>query len=164
MSPTPDVDSVAVINRQRTIAIDARKLQHAVAQVLALCGEAGQEVTVVLVSDRTMRTINRDYRQVNSTTDVLAFAMREGPEGDPSGHLLGDLVISLETVRRQSLEPFEDARPQTGTAQRELALMTIHGVLHLLGYSHESAPAAARKMIQRESDLFEATWQLFPAF
>ncbi len=164
MSPRLDVDSVAVINRQRTIVIDTGKLQRAVAEVLARCDEAGQEVTVMLVSDRTMRTINRDYRKVDAATDVLSFAMREGPDGDPSGQLLGDLVISLETVRRQWPDSFEDGRPLTGSAQRELALMTIHGVLHLLGYNHDSDAAAAQAMIQRECELFEDTWKFFPIF
>ena len=157
-------DLVAIINRQRKISIDTQQLQQAVAEVLSQCGEEGQEVTVVLVSDRTMRTINRDYRGIRGATDVISFAMREGPGGDPSGALLGDLVISLETVGRQSKEPFDDGRPATGTTQRELALMTIHGLLHLLGYGHESGGQAEEQMIERENTLFEATWKLFPPF
>ena len=155
---------MAVVNRQRKIALDTKQLQRAVAAVLARCGEEGQEVTVVLVSDRTMRTINRDYRGINTSTDVISFAMREGPGGDPSGTLLGDLVISLETILRQSAETYDDGRPVTGTAQRELALMTIHGLLHRLGYGHEGGGPEEARMIERECQLFEATWQLFPAF
>ncbi len=157
-------ESVAVINRQRTIAIDTGQLEKAVAVVLRLCHEDGQEVSVVLVSDRTMRTINRDYRGINATTDVVSFAMREGPGGDPSGTLLGDLIISLQAVRRNATDPHADGRPETGTTQRELALMTIHGLLHLLGHRHESDRDAELAMITREKELFEATWDLFPSF
>jgi rRNA maturation RNase YbeY len=157
-------DLVAVINRQRKVSIDTQQLQRAVSEILAQCGEEGQEVTVVLVSDRTMRTINRDYRGINAATDVISFAMREGPGGDLSGTLLGDLVISLETVGRQSGEPFDDGRPDTGTTQRELALMTIHGLLHLLGHAHESGGKAEEQMIERENELFQTNWQLFPSF
>lgn len=164
MSRSLHDDPVAVINRQRGFTIDPRRLQQAVAGVLARCGEEGQEVTVVLVSDRTMKTVNMDYRGINAATDVISFAMREGPGGDPSGVLLGDLVISLETVHRQSSDPVEDGRPVTGTPQRELALMAIHGLLHLLGYRHEDGPKRAQEMIRRERELFDATWETFPSF
>ncbi len=164
MSSSLQDGPVAVINRQRKIALDTEQLQRAVVAVLAQCGEAGQEVSVVLVSDRTIRTFNRDYRGIDAPTDVISFPMREGPGGDPSGKLLGDLVISLETVLRQATEPFGDGRPETGTAQRELALMTIHGLLHLLGHAHEDGGRAEEQMIRREGELFESTWQLFPTF
>ncbi len=157
-------DTVAIINRQRRFALDREGLQAAVAAVLDHCGEAGQEVSVVLVSDRTMRQFNRDYRGRDEATDVLSFAMREGAQGDESGAILGDLVISLETVVRQSGEPFSDGRVQTGTAQRELALMTIHGLLHLMGYDHEGNAAEEAAMIAKENELFALFWEAFPSF
>ncbi len=156
-------DGIAIVNRQRRYALDSRCLQEAVAAVLDYCGEAGQEVSVMLVSDRTMRQLNRDYRGKNEATDVLSFAMREGPHEDVSGRLLGDLVISLETVARQSREPFTDGRAQTGTPQRELALMTIHGLLHLLGYDHETSLTDEAAMIARENELFALFWEAFPS-
>ncbi len=118
----------------------------------------------MLVSDRAMRVLNRDYRGKDEPTDVLSFAMRDGEWGDVSGNTLGDLVISLESVARQSGTAWDDGRPDTGTPRRELALMTIHGLLHLLGMDHEKGKRGADRMRRRESELFEQAWELFPEF
>jgi probable rRNA maturation factor len=156
--------AVSIINRQRKFTIDRDALCEAVCAVLEACGQADQEVNVVLVSDRTMRTMNRDYRGRNEPTDVISFAMKEGEFGDPSGTILGDLVVSLETIRRQCTEPFDDSRPETGTPQRELALMVIHGLLHLMGHDHEQGPKKARRMVAEERRLFDLCWEKFPGF
>lgn len=155
-------DTVSIWNRQRRFLIDTDQLANVVEAVLAACDEQGQEVAIQLVSDRTISQMNRTYRLRKGPTDVLSFAMRDGEFGDPSGTLLGDLVISLETVVRQCLEPFHDGRPQTGTPQKELALMTIHGLLHLMGVDHERSPEEAAEMIRRETELFERFWSRFP--
>ena len=156
--------TVHLNNRQRMFRIDTSRLVVAMGRALVLAGQADQEVSLVLVSDRTMRMINRDYRGVNEPTDVLSFSMREGDWGDASGRLLGDLVISLETLARQATLPHEDGRPETGTHQRELALMCIHGLLHLLGFEHEESPEAARTMIREETRIFGLVWAEFPEF
>jgi len=155
-------NKVHVANRQRGCVIDADRFAFAVGRVLELAGQSGQELSVVLVSDRTIKRYNREYRGVNEPTDVISFSMREGEWGDMSGHLLGDLVISVQTVARQSTEEHCDDRPRTGTFQKELALMTIHGILHLLGYEHEENPEGEREMVAKERELFEQVWELFP--
>ncbi len=76
-----------------------------------------------------MARLNRTHRGVEGPTDVLAFPLREGPLGRLTPELLGDVVISVESARRQGRE--------TGTGlQAELALLLVHGILHLLGYDH----------------------------
>jgi len=164
MSPGSEPCGVAVLNRQRRYSIDTSILAEAVKRILQLEGLAGHEVTVMLLSDRGMRKINRDYRGIDAPTDVVSFAMQEGEYGDVSGILLGDLAISLETVYRQASEEHADARPETGTPRRELALMTIHGLLHLLGFDHELSSDNERVMVARETEMFEQTWELFPEF
>jgi probable rRNA maturation factor len=99
----------------------------------------------MLVSDSVMRRLNRDWRGRDRPTDVLSFAQREGAGGAPDG-LLGDVVISVDTARRQAAERAE-------TLASELDRLLIHGVLHLLGYDHERSPAEARRMQRRERQL-----------
>ena len=103
------------------------------------------ELSLLLVSDAVMRQLNRDWRGTDRPTDVLSFAQGEGPGGAPSG-LLGDVVISIDTARRQ-------AAARAATLGSELDRLLIHGVLHLLGYDHERSPAEARRMQRRERAL-----------
>jgi probable rRNA maturation factor len=87
---------------------------------------------VVLVDDAAMSVLNRGYRGVDGPTDVLAFPMTEGRFRDLSPDLLGDVVISTETARRQTLAA-------GGELREELALLLVHGILHLVGYDHGTA-------------------------
>src|SRR5881392_732110 len=106
------------------------------------------ELSIVLVSDREMRALNRRWCRRDRPTDVLSFAQREGAGGAPDG-LLGDVVISVDTARRQAAERGE-------TLAREADRLLIHGLLHLLGYDHERSAAEARRMQRRERAL--ARW------
>ena len=108
----------------------------------------GAELSVLLVSDAEMQRLNRDWRGKDRPTDVLAFAQGEGDGGAPDG-LLGDVVISVDTARRQA----GDAGSSLGA---EADRLLIHGLLHLLGYDHERSAAEARRMQRRERML--ASW------
>jgi rRNA maturation RNase YbeY len=103
------------------------------------------ELSILLVSDGEMRKLNRDYRGKDRPTDVLAFAQREGAGGAPAG-LLGDVVVSVDTARRQAAE-------RRATLSREAERLLVHGVLHLLGYDHERSAVEARRMQRRERAL-----------
>jgi probable rRNA maturation factor len=103
------------------------------------------ELSLLLVSDAVMRRLNRAWRGRDRATDVLSFAQAEGPGGAPPG-LLGDVVISLDTARRQAAE-------RAASLGSELDRLLVHGVLHLLGYDHERSPAEARRMRRRERAL-----------
>ena len=89
------------------------------------------EVSIMLTDDSQIQKLNFNYRQTDEPTDVLAFAMREGIGGELHSDLLGDVVISLATAKRQS---DENGCP----LDVELARLTVHGVLHLLGYNHQT--------------------------
>ena len=86
-------------------------------------------LSVVLCDDEFIFPLNRDYRGKNKATDVLSFAQREGDFADKNDPLLGDVIISLETAHRQSVE-------HNQTSIQELELLLTHGILHLLGYDH----------------------------
>lgn len=93
-----------------------------------------EEVDITIVTDEEIHALNRDYRNVDSATDVLSFALDEDggePElvGGPEVHLLGDIIISAETAMRQA-EEFGHG------LEREIVYLAVHGLLHLLGYDH----------------------------
>lgn len=116
-------------------------LKKIAAHILQAVGEAEAILSLELVGDGRMRRLNRSYRHRDTTTDVLAFATREGP-GPPS-FLLGDIVISLPQAIRQAREHQQDL-------DHELVRLLIHGVLHLCGYDHERNEREARRMARRE--------------
>lgn len=95
--------------------------------------ETHTEVSVVLADDEYIHQLNRQYRGKDCPTDVLSFALNEGEEPEildgPEEILLGDIIISLETAARQAEE-------YGHSLERELAYLTVHGILHLLGYDH----------------------------
>lgn len=122
-----------------TTQVDPAQVRRAVHEVLVQEGRMGKgEVTVVVTNDERVRELNRRYRGVDSPTDVLAFGgvaegFVEAPELPP---YLGDVIISYPRVQAQAEE-------QGHSPDEELALLVIHGVLHLLGYDHESSEEKA---------------------
>ncbi len=86
-----------------------------------------REIELILCDDTTIRTLNREHRNLDKATDVLSFPL----EGDLPGQPLGALVISLDHVHARAEELGH-------SPAEELALLFIHGVLHLLGYDHET--------------------------
>ena len=121
------------------------------------------EVSVLLTDDADIKRLNRDYRGVDAPTDVLAFAMREGEDGNVNPNVLGDLVVSLETASRQVItrDPFRATRSLGTEKQKtaydsleiEVALLAIHGTLHLLGYDHQTHEEAA-VMFEKQNTIF----------
>ena len=87
------------------------------------------EASLALVSDEEIRGLNRQYRQIDSSTDVLSFLMGE-PNFETEAMVLGDIIISFPTASRQ-------AAKYGHSLERELAFLTVHGMLHLLGYDHK---------------------------
>jgi probable rRNA maturation factor len=89
------------------------------------------ELSVLLCDDATIHDLNRRHRKKNKPTDVLAFALREGPDGHLAGDTLGDVVISLDTATRQ-------ARERGVRTEAEVQMLLAHGLLHLLGWDHQT--------------------------
>ncbi len=104
-------------------------IRKAAENALLMEGSEGCEVSVFLTDDAEIHRLNKLYRDVDRPTDVLAFAMREGEDGDLNREILGDVVISLPTAQRQ-------ARFYGHSFEVEALILVSHGVLHLLGYDH----------------------------
>jgi len=113
------------------------------------------ELGLVIAGDDTVHELNRDYRNVDRTTDVIAFSLSERgldnqPFITPPDNVihLGEVVVSYPQAKRQAHE-------QRHSLERELALLVAHGVLHLLGYDHE-LPEQAEKMRAMEARVLDA--------
>lgn len=97
------------------------------------------DLSLAFIGDRMMRRINRDYRGIDGTTDVLSFSYVNEPH---SGGVLGEVFVSTAVAARQAEEagcPLDE----------EIARLCVHGVLHILGWDHDTAPAR-RKMLRRQ--------------
>lgn len=102
------------------------------------------QTTVLFVNDSEMQRLNLMYRGLNKSTDVLSFAAWEGQPMPGLEHVLGDLVISIETASRQAEE-------QGHALADELSVLLIHGLLHLLGQDHERS--AEEAVLQAECEM-----------
>lgn len=119
---------ISVVDREEFVDGPAREdLIRLVEKILLYLDlSARSELCVSLVSDGDMRELNRQYRQIDATTDVLCFPQKS----DATPDLLGDIVISYETAVRHS-------RRLEITVEEELRLLLVHAVLHLLGFDHK---------------------------
>ena len=112
------------------------------------------EVSMVFTDSETVQQLNRDYRGMDEPTDVLAFYMLPQGEGNDSFALPPDEVTRLGEVIISYPQAMEQAREQGHSPERELALLIVHGILHLLGYDHEK-PEEEDEMRKREKELLE---------
>ena len=121
---------IDVTNDSNNIYFDVELVYNAVRTTLKAHSLDNCEVSVLLTDDRRIRELNREYRGIDSPTDVLAFAMHDDQDSkNLNPNILGDIVISLETAERQ-------ANTAQHSIDREVAVLTIHGILHLIGYDH----------------------------
>lgn len=136
-------------NRQRKQPIKSLQLKKVAARILsALACPEETELSISIVGDRTIRTINRDYLAKDRPTNVIAFSLQEGEYGEITPHMLGDVIISADTSAREAeqgdMQPFE-----------RLCFLLMHGILHLCGYDHErSGEDEAARMEKKEKELF----------
>jgi len=105
------------------------------------------ELSVLLTDDKTIHSLNQQWRQKNKPTDVLSFSQVEG-EGPFGGVALGDLVISVDTAARQ-------AKTARHSLNEEIKKLMVHGMLHLLGHDHVRGGAQARRMKKEEERLLQ---------
>ena len=125
--------------------IDCALLQKRAGKVMAALGHARSELSITLTDDPGIAELNEAWRAKRGPTDVLSFSLFEGDHTEHRGGLLGDVVIGLPQAARQ-------ARAAHRGLDRELAVLTIHGILHLLGHDHEQDDEA-REMQAEERRL-----------
>lgn len=117
------------------LAQEYRDWEQVIDRVLQQAAEvhgfsAQTELSVLLCDNPYIHQLNREYRQIDRPTDVLSFALNEGEaSGEEEANFLGDLVISVDQVKAQAAE---FGHSET----RELAYLTVHGFLHIIGYDH----------------------------
>jgi len=135
--------------------VDRGWVKEIARQVLKVEGVAPPyEVSLVFTDSETVKQLNRDYRGVDEPTDVLAFYMLPQKGADSSFAIPPDGVTRLGEVIISYPQAVTQAKEQGHSPERELALLVIHGILHLLGYDHEE-PAEESKMRERERELLE---------
>ena len=145
--------------------IDQRRVKRWVSLILKKLGCIKSEISILFVDDDEIQVLNRDYRGKDKPTDVLSFPQIEISKGIGRGKgekktrkyslpsplpipVLGDVVISLETAKRQAKErghPFI----------REVLILLTHGILHLLGYDHEGDRKEAVEMRRMEKEIIK---------
>ena len=113
------------------------------------------EVSVTLTDNEEIHEINREFRGVDRATDVLSFPMAEDDDNigdfdmDKGAVLLGDIIISVEKIEEQ-------AKEYQHSFERELAYLTIHSTLHLLGYDHVTSEEDEKEMTQKQDKIIES--------
>jgi len=127
-------------NQVRTSGVDARSLKRTAIALMEALDERGSTISLTLINDAGIRALNRQHRGKDAPTDVLSFPLfepGEAPGAASPERMLGDIVISVETARRQ-------AAGYDAPLQRELERLLIHGMLHLLGHDHMEPQERAR--------------------
>ena len=140
-------------NRQKLVKIDRRSLRSNVMRLLKLVDCANKEICITLIDDAGIQIINKQYLLKDKPTNVISFSLQEGEFGSVNPDMLGDIIISVETARR-------DACKGNLSLDEELLFLIIHGLLHLLGYDHvNTSQTNVRKMKQKERELFRCLTQ-----
>jgi len=147
--------AVVILNRKRRPRLGAARLRGVLFAAADALGVSG-ELALVLTGDRALQTLNARYRGKREPTDVLSFPGACAGHAEPGARRcraaceacqrgaaeLGDIVISVETAAR-------NARALGRTLPQELDVLALHGLLHLLGYDHETDDGTMRRLEQR---------------
>ena len=141
---------IILSNLPENLEIDEKlsdTVKEAVEKVGQLYALDNAEVSITLTDNEHIHEINREYRKVDRPTDVISFALNEGDEPNIEGeipvNMLGDIIISVEKA-------IEQAGDYGHSVRREIAFLTVHGMLHLLGYDH--IEEADRVEMRKEED------------
>lgn len=106
------------------------------------------EVSVTFTDDEAIRALNAEYRNIDRSTDVLSFPLFDDDFDDGEKAALGDVIMSLERADAQ-------AREYGHSLEREVAFLTVHSVLHLLGYDHETSEEDEKEMFFKQDEIMK---------
>jgi probable rRNA maturation factor len=120
--------SITIIEETDDLNLNNNKIRRRLGLVIKDLGYHGYNLTILMTNDEGIRNINREYRNKDKSTNVLAFPDTDLALGQPN--YLGDLVISLQTLKREAQEQGQDLGYL-------LYFYLIHGLLHLIGFDHE---------------------------
>jgi probable rRNA maturation factor len=136
---------IEIWNNQDIVEIKEERVRYIVEKILKYEHVKVDEISIVFCDDKFIQKLNKEYRNVDTPTDVLAF--HTGNIHDFPITSLGDVVISVETAIRQAEEYNHDVN-------NEIELLLIHGILHLLGYDHSSEDLDKEEMYKKQMKLF----------
>ena len=139
---------VLIDNRQNKYKISLKMIQKRAQAILNALGCPDGELSLLIVDDPQIESLNKEYLKRNGPTNVIAFPMQTGEFADVTPQLLGDVVISIETAAR------EGETAGSGLEDRFMQLL-VHGVLHLFGYDHEQSEDEALKMEKKSDELLK---------
>lgn len=136
-------ERISIISEGVRLPLSKNKIKKITGEILSFLKEENSSVDLVFVNDKAMRKLNWRYRRVNRTTDCLAFPMRKGIDRLLNPELLGDVVICVDTAKR-------NAKLYGTDVKKELTLYLIHGILHLLGFG--DLTREGRKRMERKQE------------
>ena len=140
---------LAIHSQAACYPVNSHRLKQLANWLLDQCGVSDYGVSLLLTDDREITRLNAHYRAKNQPTNVLSFPFREGADDFPADlpfKELGDIIISVETALRESIE--------FGQSMHErMNWLVIHGMLHLLGYDHERSASDEKEMFDKEKEL-----------
>ena len=139
---------VLIDNRQGIFKMSLKTIRKNAQAVLNALGSPDAELSILIVDDPQISVFNKQYLKRKGPTNVIAFPMREGDFGNLNPQVLGDVVISVETARR------EGGEAGISTHAR-LSQLLVHGILHLFGFDHEKDDENTRQMEEKSSELLE---------
>ncbi len=151
---------ILIENAQQEVEID-----NSINELIKKCSEAvlsyeecdfDAQISVTIVDEEEIKNLNREYRGKDSVTDVLSFPMMEFEDGmifdecdfDGENVVLGDIVICAKRAEQQAEEFGHSVR-------REFAFLTVHSMLHLLGYDHEHSEDMEQEMFKRQEEILD---------
>ncbi|MEW6584813.1 MAG: rRNA maturation RNase YbeY [Nitrospirota bacterium] len=153
--------NISLRNRQRLIKVNPRRVRSLLRRAFLRLGLHKAELSVLFVNDSRMRILNRTYRGIDRTTDVLSFPQTESrsqksevgsrnTEPGTQNVVLGDVVVNLHKAKIQAEE-------YGHSFYEELDRLLIHGLLHLIGYDHEKGGSAEGRMKRKERELLRSS-------
>ena len=138
--------AVLIDNRQNRHSVPLKKLKQKAQAILNALDCPEGELSILVVDDPGIESLNREYLGRPGPTNVIAFPMREGEFAAITPDLLGDVVISADTAYS------EGGSTEKGFRLRFTELL-VHGILHLFGYDHEGDLMEARRMDEKSTEL-----------
>lgn len=139
---------VLIDNRQKKFKISMTTIQQKTTDILNALDYLDAELSILIVDDLQIAKLNKQYLHRNGPTNVIAFPMRTDPFSNINPELLGDVVISIETAEKEG--------KSIGISMEErFTQLLVHGILHLLGYDHETTEQDADKMEKKNEEILK---------
>lgn len=140
--------AILIENQQKNHPVKIQEIKERAQVILNALDCPEGELSILIVDDPRIEELNETYLNHTGPTNVISFAMQEGEHGGINPHLLGDVVISMDTCAREA------ANAGMPTEHRFDQLL-IHGILHIFGYDHIHSEEEAKRMEVKSKELIE---------